>query len=133
MKRHSVITSLALLLAAFMWSCHEQVSVPVASDTAEGSGTLEKKRGIPGPPDGGGGDKVVFDVEAVSHGGTYVAPTLVSTCPGLTNGSTLFVKWPRHDGCMDIWPLGSSYELTDDPQLSVATKKGKIISVQFHI
>lgn len=132
MKRHALIRSLVLLLAAFMWSCQEQGSVPVASDTAEGLATLEKKGGTPGPPDGGGDDKVVFDVEAVWHGGPYAAPTLVSTCLGSTDGKGLSVTWPRHAGCMDITPLGG-YLLTDDPNLLVTTKKGKIISVQFWI
>ena len=82
---------------------------------------------------GKGGDKTAYSVDAVLDGGPYDSPTLVSTCPGSTGENSLYVVWPRHDGCMNIWPLGSDYELTDDPQLTVGKKRGKVIFVQFFI
>lgn len=60
-------TTAILLLAAFMWSCQEQGSVPVASDTGEGLTTLEKKGGIPGGPEDGSAE--TFDVTVTTAGG----------------------------------------------------------------
>ena len=84
-------------------------------------------------PEGKGNPKTVFEVEAVSDGGPYNSPTLVSTCSGSTDGKTLFVVWPRDAVCIRITPLGSSYELTDDPQLAVVQRKGKVVAVKFYI
>ena len=83
-------------------------------------------------------DKAIFDVDAVSHGGPYDSPTLVSEPDrsGSTSNSTLFVKWPSD--AINITPkwISENYEpyaLTDDPQLSFSKKKGKIIAVHFWI
>jgi len=93
------------------------------------------------PKDGGGNGKTVYSVDAVDHGGPilnpdgthrYNSPTLVSTCPGSAK-AVGYVAWPRHEGCMNITPLGSAYELTDDPILRVLYERKKIVAVRFRI
>ena len=50
MKRDALVVSLALLFAAFVWSCQQQDSAPLSP---EGFGTLEKKGGGKGGNGGG--------------------------------------------------------------------------------
>ena len=83
MKRRALITSLPLLLVAFMWSCQEQGPAPVISP--EGSTTLAKK---------GGGENTVFStdfnagVPAQFSGITTTEP--VQGYEGLGTGSNVF-------------------------------------------
>ena len=118
----------ACLVLATLWA------VLATSETA----LAEKPDKPPGQdkPDkpGKGGDKTAYSVDAVDDDGPYVSPTLVSTCPGSTGENTLFVSWPRSPAqCIVITPTESSYALTDDPQLTVSKKRGKVIAVQFYI
>ncbi len=97
----------------------------------------------PDKPPGKGGDKTAYSVDAVDHGGPYISPTLVSTCPGSTGENTLYVEWPRFEQCIviswnefpDSWTSETfaPYDLTDDPQLTVRKKRGMVIGVQFFI
>ena len=103
---------------------------------------LAKKPDNPGGGKDKGGDKTAYSVDAVDHGAplnpdgtyTYNSPTLVSTCSGSTGETSLFVRWPRSPAqCIVVTPTGSSYALSDDPQLTVSKKRGKVIAVQFYI
>ena len=119
----SVMVVTACLVLATLWA------VLATPETA-----LAKK---PDRPPGKGGDKTAYSVVAEDHGAPqdgYNSPTLVSTCPGSTTETSLFVRWPRSPAlCIVITPTGSSYALTDDPQLTVSKKRGKVIAVQFYI
>lgn len=63
MKRHALITSLALGLAAFMWSCQDQGSVPLSPREPDqvlmAKGGKPDKPGKPGP---GGTEEATFQV-----------------------------------------------------------------------
>ena len=80
---------------------------------------------------GKGGDKTAYSVDAVLDGGKYDSPTLFSIDSGSTGENTLFVRWPFD--AIEITPKGSSYALTNDPQLTVSKKRGEVIAVQFYI
>ena len=92
---------------------------------------------------GKGGNKTAYSVDAVSDVSDHdtdfnpLDPTLHSTCSGLTGENSLYVKWPRFERCIVITPLPPegkpSYELSDDPQLNVMTKRGEVIAVQLYI
>ena len=64
MKRDALVVSLALLFAAFVWSCQQQDSAPLSP---EGFGTLEKKGGGKGG-NGGGQYRVLLTNPTMEEG-----------------------------------------------------------------
>ena len=116
MKRYALITSLPLLIAAFIWSCQEQGPAPVISP--EGSTTLAKKPG----KGGGKGSAEDFDLSltggmlavaqpvqagkdnkrelSVGSGSFFVDVNLDAIGPCILNAPDLS-PYKNHDGIQD--------------------------------
>lgn len=151
MKRHALIISLALLVAAFLGGCQKQGSAPVGPEEVgnlllKGPGPCEgKNKNDPGCDGGGngGGTKVTWSFAEARIGDSGFEDDLsnvVSTCDGTPTdkkASRPTVFWnddeddPAAKGCVTVTVTskgGTVTVLKNDAQLILAGKGGTIIT-----
>ena len=114
MKRYALVVSLALLFAAFMWSCQQQDPAPLSP---EGSITLGKGKPDPKPAIkytievffGDNPIPFVSRVDAVaSSNGTLVGKHFPNE--GTIPLTLISDKWTLFDGCIDSLEISDTFE-----------------------